>query len=157
MVSFVISSIMVSAWLWKVSDMAGRFIFINDSNEENIVFSNHPATPLYLTCRDCPIYGALPARFLELEHEIDYKPPLEQQRQLRQTTLAFHSDAPGLIRDKNAEPVSCLFQVPDPLCRSARPALKYRKIDASMARQRSHSLGSGVLLAYHGHGYHQLL
>ncbi|MGA8594606.1 MAG: glycosyltransferase family 39 protein [Bryobacteraceae bacterium] len=129
--SLVITSIMVSVWLWKVSNMAGRFVFINDSNEENIVFSNHPATPLYLTCRDCPTYGALPARFLELEHEIDYKPPLEQQRQLRQTTLRFILTRPDLFALRTLNRVRAYFRFPihyaDPLVRHSNTGRSMRQ------------------------------
>jgi 4-amino-4-deoxy-L-arabinose transferase-like glycosyltransferase len=131
MVSLLISSILVSAWLWKVSDMAGHFIFINDSNEENIVFSNHPATPLYLTCRDCPIYGRLPARFLELEHEIDYKPPLEQQRQLRQTTIRFILTHPDLFALRTFNRFRAYFRFPihyaDPLVRHSNTGRSMRQ------------------------------
>lgn len=123
LVPLLISSMLVSAWLWKASDLAGRFIFINDSNEENIVFSNHPATPLSLTCRDCPMYGVLPASFLELEHEIDYKPPPERQRQLRQTTVRFILARPDLFALRILNRFRAFFRFPihyaDPLRHSA--------------------------------------
>ena len=85
------------------------------------MFSNHPATPLYLTCRDCPIYGALPARFLELEHEIDYKPTLERQRQLQQTTIHFILTRPDLLALRTFNRFRAYFRFPihyaDPLVR----------------------------------------
>jgi hypothetical protein len=101
--SLLTSLILVSAWIWKVSEMAGR-----------LVFSNHPATPLYLTCRDYPIYGPLPARFVELEHEIDYKPALDQQRRLRETTMRFVMTRPDLfaLRTLNLTGFRAYFRFP---------------------------------------------
>jgi 4-amino-4-deoxy-L-arabinose transferase-like glycosyltransferase len=125
------SLILVSAWIWKVSEMAGRFVFINDSNEENIVFSNHPATPLYLTCRDCPIYGPLPGGFLELEHEIDYKPALDQQRRLRQTTIRFVLTRPDLFALRTLNRFRAYFRFPihyaDPLVRHSQTGRSMRQ------------------------------
>jgi 4-amino-4-deoxy-L-arabinose transferase-like glycosyltransferase len=121
LVSLLICSMLVSAWIWKVSGLAGHFVFINDSNQENLVFSNHPATPLYLTCRDCPIFGALPAGFLKLEQEIDHSPPPERQRQLRQATIRFILARPDLFALRTFNRFRAYFRFPihyaDPLVR----------------------------------------
>ncbi len=131
MIPLLISTVLVSAWVWKVSEMAGHFVFINESNEENIVFSNHPATPLYLTCRDCPIYGALPARFLDLENEIDSKPSLEQQHELRQTTIRFIVARPDLFALRTFNRVRAYFRFPihyaDPLVRHSNTGRSMRQ------------------------------
>ncbi|HEX4773882.1 MAG TPA: glycosyltransferase family 39 protein [Bryobacteraceae bacterium] len=112
---------LISAWLWKAHDLTGRFIPINDSNEENLVFSNHPDTPLYLTCRDCPIYGRLPPAFLKLEHEIDYKPSPERQRELQTTTIQFVLTRPDLFAIRTFNRFRAYFRFPihyaDPLVR----------------------------------------
>jgi 4-amino-4-deoxy-L-arabinose transferase-like glycosyltransferase len=119
-----ISSMVVSAWLWKASDLAGHFVFINDSNEENIVVSNHPATPLYLSCRDCPIFGAVPAGFLQLQNEVDYKPAPERRRQLRQTTFGFILTRPDLFALRTFNRIRAYFRFPihyaDPLVRHSK-------------------------------------
>lgn len=129
--SLMAALILVSAWIWKVSDMAGRFIFINDSNQENLVFSNHPATPLYLTCRDCPIYGALPAGFLKLEYEIDHKPSLEQQRRMRETTTRFILARPDLFLIRSFNRFRAYFRFPihyaDPLVRHSKAGNSTRR------------------------------
>ena len=130
-VPMMISSVLISAWLWKASHVNGRFIFINDSNEENLVFSNHPDTPLYLTCRDCPIYGMPSASFLELEHDIDYKPPLEKQRQLRETTIRFVLTRPDLFAVRTINRFRAYFRFPihyaDPLVRHSSTGKSLRQ------------------------------
>jgi 4-amino-4-deoxy-L-arabinose transferase-like glycosyltransferase len=130
-VSLLLSALLISAWIWKVSTVTGRFTFINDSNEENFVFSNHPVTPLYLTCRDCPIYGPLPANFLALENEIDHKPPLEQQRQLQQTTVHFILSRPDIFVLRTLNRFRAYFRFPihyaDPLVRHSQAGRSMRR------------------------------
>ncbi len=121
LVPLLVACILISAWLWKASNLAGRFVFINDSNGENLVVSNHPATPLSLTSREGPMYGAIPASFLELQHEVDYKPLPERQQQLRQTTLRFVLSRPDLFALRTMNRFRAYFRFPihyaDPLVR----------------------------------------
>jgi hypothetical protein len=97
LVSVLVSSVLVGAWLWKAYELAGHFILINDSNEENFVFANHPDTPLNVSCRDCPQEWQVPASFLRLEREIDYKPSAERQRVLREATIHYVLSRPDLF------------------------------------------------------------
>ncbi len=93
----LMSAILVSAWLWKAYRLTDRFVMINDSNEENFVFANHPDTPLYVTSRGGPIEQNLPASFLQLEREIDEKPSPQQLQVLRQATLHYILSRPDLF------------------------------------------------------------
>lgn len=87
--SVLVSSILVGAWLLKAYELVGHFVFINESNEENFVFANHPDTPIKVTCRDCPQEWQVSASFLRLEREIDYKPSPERQHVLREITIHY--------------------------------------------------------------------
>lgn len=97
LVTVAVSSVLVGAWLWKADELAGHFVLINDSNEENFVFANHPDTPLHVSCRDCPQEWRVPISFLRLEHEIDYKPTPERQRVLREATIHYVFSRPDLF------------------------------------------------------------
>jgi 4-amino-4-deoxy-L-arabinose transferase-like glycosyltransferase len=97
LVSLLISSVVIGAWLGRAYELAGHFVLINDSNEENFVFANHPDTPLKVTCRDCPEEWHVPASFLRLEREIDYKPSAERQHVLRDATLHYVLARPDLF------------------------------------------------------------
>lgn len=96
-VTVLVSSALVGAWLLKAHELTGRFVPINDSNEENFAFANHPDTPLKVTCRDCPEEWDVPASFLALEREIDYKPSLERQRALREAAIHYVLARPDLF------------------------------------------------------------
>jgi 4-amino-4-deoxy-L-arabinose transferase-like glycosyltransferase len=96
-VPLLMASLLVSAWLWKAYDLTGRFVMINDSNEENFVFANHPDTPLMFTSRGGPVEPELPPKFVQLEHEIDAKPSPAQQRVLREATLRYILSRPDLF------------------------------------------------------------
>jgi 4-amino-4-deoxy-L-arabinose transferase-like glycosyltransferase len=118
-VSVVLSSVLAGAWLWKAYELTGHFVPMNDSNEENFVFANHPDTPLRVTCRDCPEEWQAPASFLQLEREIDYKPSPERQRVLRDATVHYVLSRPDLFAVRILNRIRAYFTFPvhyaDPL------------------------------------------
>ena len=120
--SVAVSSILVGAWLWKAHELAAHFVLFNDSNEENFVFANHPDTPLHVSCRDCPQEWRVPASFLRLEHEIDYKPTPERQRVLRDATIHYVFSRPDLFLVRIVNRLRAYFTFPvhyaDPFRRS---------------------------------------
>ena len=95
--SALMAALLISAWLWKAYDLSGRFIPINDSNEENFAFANHPDTPLFFTSRGGPVNFDHPARFLQLEEQIDANSSRLQQRLLLETTLHSILSRPDLF------------------------------------------------------------
>jgi hypothetical protein len=122
--SLLVSAVLVSGWVWKAHDLTGRFIFINDSNQENLIFSNHPDTPLYLTCRDCPIFGRLPPAFVSLEREIDATPAFEHRQELETATVRFIVTRPDLFFVRTFNRIRAYLRFPihyaDPLVRHSR-------------------------------------
>lgn len=44
-----IVAVLTSAWCFKAYSLAGRFVFINNANSQNIFYGNNPYTPLYRT------------------------------------------------------------------------------------------------------------
>ena len=129
--SGLVCSVLVGAWLWKANDLAGHFVFINDSNEENFVFANHPDTPLEVTCRDCPEEWRVPASFLRLEQEIDYKPSPQRQRELRDATVHYVLARPDLFLVRILNRFRAYFTFPvhygDPLARDSRSSASVRR------------------------------
>ena len=134
------SSILVSVWLWKAYDLTGRFVMINDSNEENFVFANHPDTPLYVTSRGGPIDSELPARFLRLEREIDQKPSPQQLQVLHQATMHYILFRPDLFLLRIANRFRAYFTLP---VHHAEPLVQHSNKGAGIARW----LGNSITIA----------
>jgi 4-amino-4-deoxy-L-arabinose transferase-like glycosyltransferase len=130
-VTLLLSSALVGAWLWKTYEMTGRFVAMNDSNEENFVFANHPDTPLKVTCRDCPEEFDVPASFLQLEREIDYKPSPERQRVLREAAIHYVLARPDLFLIRMFNRFRAYFTFPvhyaDPLAGHSRRSEPIRR------------------------------
>jgi 4-amino-4-deoxy-L-arabinose transferase-like glycosyltransferase len=123
LICVLMSSLLVSAWIWKAYDLTGRFVLINDSNTENFVFANHPDTPLYVTSRGGPVEPELPDRFLRLAREIDQKPRQQQQAILRQATLHYILSRPDLFSVRILNRFRAFFFLPvhhaEPLVRNS--------------------------------------
>jgi len=93
----LVAAIPISAWLWKVHDMTGRFVMINDSNAQNFFLANNQYTPLYNTCRGGPVEWNEPAELTRMEQQIDCQPPLQQQQAYRDLALDYLRARPDLF------------------------------------------------------------
>lgn len=117
-------AVLVSAWLWKAYTLAGRFVMINDSNAQNLFFSNNPYTPLYLTCRGGPVDWTVPVQFTQLEHSLDSMPAAAQQVVYRQIAVAHILSRPDLFLLRTFNRFRAYFCFP---IHRAEPLVKYSR------------------------------
>jgi 4-amino-4-deoxy-L-arabinose transferase-like glycosyltransferase len=96
-VPLLIAAIPISAWLWKVHDMTGRFVMINESNAENFFQSNNAYTPLYNTCIGGPVPWNVPPQFTALERDIECQQPAQQQQTYRRLAIQHIFSRPDLF------------------------------------------------------------
>ena len=128
--SLLVSSLLISAWLWKAHNLAGRFVMINDSNAQNFFFSNNPYTPLYNTCPNNPVEWEVAPQLTEMEQAIANTPPCLQQTMYRQIALGHILSRPDLFLLRTFNRFRAYFCFPihrgDPLVRYFHAAAWHR-------------------------------
>ena len=97
LVSLLLTSVLLSVWLWKAYTLAGRFVAINDSNAYNLFQSNNAYTPLYNTCVANPIDWHISNEFTQMDERIATEPPAVQQGLYRRIAIHHIVSHPGLF------------------------------------------------------------
>lgn len=93
----LIAAILVSAWIWKAYSLTGRFVFINNSNSQNLFWGNNPYTPLYATWGEAQGEIGISAGYRSLLAGIDREPPQNRDRLYTEFALDHIRSRPGLF------------------------------------------------------------
>lgn len=95
-----LAAAVVSLWLVKVHDLAGRFVFINDANSQNFFYGNNEWTPLYRTwwfgSHKYPVEG-VPLAYAEARAAISQLPPTARDQAFSGHAMAHIKARPELF------------------------------------------------------------
>ena len=95
-----LAAAVVSLWLVKVHDLAGRFVFINDANSQNFFYGNNEWTPLYRTwwfgSHKYPAEG-VPLAYAEARAAISQLPPTARDQAFSGHAMAHIKARPELF------------------------------------------------------------
>jgi 4-amino-4-deoxy-L-arabinose transferase-like glycosyltransferase len=111
-VSLVIATVVVGAWLVKAHELTGRFVMINYANSKNLFIGNNPYTPLYKTWW----FGShkageveVPAAYTAMKEEITRNPPDVQDRLYKEKAISYIQSRPDLFLIRTVNRIRAYF------------------------------------------------
>ena len=111
-IPFLVGSIVVSIWLVKAHSLGGRWVFINESNAENLFFGNNPYTPLYRTWPEGQAEIGFPPGFRKQLDLIRNEPEEIRGRSYMQIALGHITSRPDLFLLRSVNRMRAYFGFP---------------------------------------------
>lgn len=111
-IPLLLGSLAVSLWLVKAHHMSGRWVFVNESNAENLFFGNNPYTPLYRTWPEGQAEIGFPAGFRALLDRIRNEPDEIRGRSYLRVAVDHIISRPDLFLLRSVNRMRAYFGFP---------------------------------------------